>query len=252
MKFSLERTPNQRKPPNVQPLASALQRSLANATNAQPNGPTKPAVSDSHSTTSTVSGQSSLTTTPHEETSCQTGLQHGGHGAVTPWSLPPVTAKEAQERAVALVETSLPPSVQAWLTDSEENELQAASVGRKAISKANITPEALTQTRIALSSLSELMVPARTRGGELELLVGKLFAAFNLYTGDEGKLRAQVIVWVEELEGFPLWAIRIAYKWAVTTSTKMPSLAEFIADVKLAIGSKTLRRKRMLEALLSS
>lgn len=153
---------------------------------------------------------------------------------------------------MALVETLLPPSVQAWLTESEDNEQRAASVGLKVISKTAITAEAIIQTRNALSSLSELLLPARTRGGELELLVGKLFAAFNLYTGDEGKLRAQVMVWSEELEGFPLWAIRIAYKWAVTISTKMPSLAEFIADVKLAIGSKTLRRKRMLEALVSS
>ncbi|WJI46957.1 hypothetical protein NL532_10155 [Mesorhizobium sp. C120A] len=38
----------------------------------------------------------------------------------------------------------------------------------------------------------------------------KLFAAFNVYTGDQAKLRAQVLVWSEELEGFPLYAIRKA------------------------------------------
>lgn len=190
-----------------------------------------------------------MTTTQREEVSCLTGLQHGAHGAVSIWSSPPVTAKEAQDRVKALVGTLLPRSVQVWLTESEDNELRAASVGLKVISKTAISQQELVQTRSALSSLSELLVPARTRGAELEMTVGKLFAAFNLYTGDEGKLRAQVMVWVEELEEYPLWAIRMAYKWTVRYSKKLPSLSEFLSDVKLALGSQTLKRKRLLEEL---
>lgn len=104
---------------------------------------------------------------------------------------------------------------------------------------------------MALTSLSDLLAPAHTRGTELDVKIGKLFAAFNLFTGDAGKLRAQVQVWTEELEGFPLWAIRVAYKWAVRGEGKLPSLSSFIKDVQLAMGSETLARKRLLEGLLA-
>lgn len=84
----------------------------------------------------------------------------------------------------------------------------------------------------------------------LDVEVGKLFAAFNLYTADDGKLRAQVMVWREELEEYPLWAVRIAYKWAVSNGQEMPSPAQFAMDIRLAIGSQTLKHKRRLEALV--
>ncbi len=63
-----------------------------------------------------------------------------------------------------------------------------------------------------------------------------MFAGFNVYTGDEGKLKAQVLVWCEELEEFPLYAIRRAAKWAVRGSMRLPALAAFIADVRLPAG----------------
>lgn len=101
----------------------------------------------------------------------------------------------------------------------------------------------------ALRCLSELLQPAAHRGAELEAEVMKLFVAFNVYTGDQTKLRAQMLVWAEELEGFPLYAIRKAYKWAVRGGDRLPSLASFIADVRLAIGVDVLARKRLLEGL---
>ncbi|MGO6758809.1 hypothetical protein ACCS42_17165 [Rhizobium ruizarguesonis] len=74
-----------------------------------------------------------------------------------------------------------------------------------------------------------------------------MFAAFNLYTGDAAKSPAQVEVWGEQLGEFPLFAVRKAYRWAVRGEGKMPSLASFIADVKLAMGAKVQERKRLLQ-----
>ena len=51
------------------------------------------------------------------------------------------------------------------------------------------------------------------------------------------------------LEEFPLWAIEQAYKWEVRGETKLPTLAQFIADTRLAMGSATLSRMRMLSSL---
>jgi len=159
---------------------------------------------------------------------------------------------EAAERAKALTGTLLPPSVQAWLNAKEDAELLAPSVGWKEVRKPQLTAEDRTQILTTQRSLTELLMPARTRGPELEIVVGKLFAAFNLFTGDEGKLKAQAMVWTEELEELPLWAIRQAYKWAVRGEARLPSLAQFIADTRLAMGSRTLARQRMLDELLNA
>lgn len=101
-----------------------------------------------------------------------------------------------------------------------------------------------------MKSLSDLLEPARNRGPELEAQILKMFAAFNLYTGDQGKLNAMVEVWADELEEFPMYAIRKAYKWAIRGGNKLPSLAAFIADVRLAIGTNVLARRRLLQQWL--
>jgi hypothetical protein len=80
--------------------------------------------------------------------------------------------------------------------------------------------------------------------------IAKLFAAFNLYAGDAAKSAAQVEVWGEQLGEFPLFAIRKAARWAIRSETKMPSLAAFIADVRLARGRSVSNRKVMLESWL--
>ncbi|WP_261316769.1 hypothetical protein [Rhizobium leguminosarum] len=98
---------------------------------------------------------------------------------------------------------------------------------------------------MALRSLSEILEPSAKRRPELAVEIAKLFAAFNLYTGDAAKSAAQVEVWGEQLGEFPLYAIRKAYRWAVRSEGKMPSLASFIGDVKLAMGSKVQERKRL-------
>ena len=59
-------------------------------------------------------------------------------------------------------------------------------------------------------------------------------------------------VWGEELQQYPMYAIRKAYKWAVRAEGKMPSLAAFISDVKLAVGSEVLTRQKRLQQWLAS
>ncbi|WAP69067.1 hypothetical protein [Jiella pelagia] len=79
----------------------------------------------------------------------------------------------------------------------------------------------------------------------------KLFAAFNLYTGDQGKLNAQVGVWADELEEFPLYAIRKASRWAIRSQEKLPTLAKFISSVRVAAGDSVYDRKQLLQRWLA-
>ena len=65
---------------------------------------------------------------------------------------------------------------------------------------------------------------------------------------DAGKMSAQVAVWCEELEEFPLYVIRKACKWAKRVEGTMPSLAAFL---RRAIGSDVLARKRVLQQWLT-
>jgi hypothetical protein len=46
-----------------------------------------------------------------------------------------------------------------------------------------------------------------------------------------------------------MYAIRKAAKWTVVGRTKLPSVAEFIADIRLAIGADVLERRRLLMTL---
>lgn len=163
----------------------------------------------------------------------------------------PRTADEATVLAERLVVDLLPPSLQAWLTAMESHQLTVVSVGGKPPKGPERTPELMQAVSLSVKSLSELLAPARTRGPELEAQILKMFAAFNLYTGDQGKLNAMVEVWADELEEYPTYAIRKAYKWAIRGGDKLPSLASFIGDVKLAIGSNVLARKRMLQQWLA-
>lgn len=163
----------------------------------------------------------------------------------------PQTAAEATVMAENLVGDLLPHSVQVWLHDTEYHQLVAASVGGKPPAKPELTPEESSTVRDAVLSLSDILRPARDRGPELDALIAKMFAAFNIYTGDQGKINAMVEVWADELEEFPMYAIRKAYKWAIRGGDKLPSLAAFIADVRLAIGDRVLTRKRLLQQLMN-
>jgi hypothetical protein len=74
----------------------------------------------------------------------------------------------------------------------------------------------------------------------------------NVYTGDQAKLTLQAAQWCRYLEDFPMYAMRRACKWAVVLKDKLPSVAAFIADVRLAIGSGVLERQIPLARLTPS
>ncbi len=251
---TLHRKHKQSKVKNMSTLAEALnafQNTLKAQNFPQPNGENGQTQNlDGTPAVSVPNGQTSMTTGQVATQSAvavrQTGQQHG----VAIAGGTPKTAAEAEEMAIALTGASLPVSVQCWLEETLRAEAVAASVGMPNIEKPQLTQQEYLQTQTALKSLSEIFAPAHTRGTELEQLLAKMFMAFNVYTGDEMKIRSQMLVWAEELESFPMFAIRKAYKWAVRGEGKLPSLAAFIKDVRLAMNLDVMARRRLMQQLL--
>lgn len=235
----------------AKPLASSLQNILGEVTKSQPNAGSMPQTKDSPGMKLSVSGEASAGTgmalTPTEAALKPIGPEHG----LIMWTEPPKDAEEAAQRAKDLVARLLPQQVQVFLTASEESMMRASSVGFKVIPIPTLTPEQRQQVQANLAALNRLLTPARELGPKLEMLLIQLFSAFNIYTGDESKLKAQLSVWADELEGFPMWAIKVAYKWTIRSDRKLPSLAEFLHTTKFVMGNNTLERKRMIENMLN-
>lgn len=190
----------------------------------------------------TISSTTGQAATPLAGDEKRTGPQHGAVAVVEM----PKTADEAARLAERLVGDLLPPSLQVWLRGMEYWELVAPSVGGQAPKAPEKTPELVSEVMAAVKSLGEIMRPARERGPELEAEILKMFAAFNVYSGDQGKLSAMTQVWADELEEFPMFAIRKAYKYSVRTGEKLPSLAAFIQEVRHAMGSHVAQRRKLL------
>lgn len=237
-------------------LGNALLNTLATITPVPANGGTgqqassagTPNASDLNGPTSTITGQ--------VETLLRADAKPTGQQlfVVTAVEIPK-TADEAAVLAEQLVGTLLPQSLTLWLEGEEyylANGMHKMVPGTGApASKPEMTPELMEIVSSRVKSLTELLVPARLRGAELEMEVAKLFAVFNVFTGDEGKTKLQVSAWADDLEGYPLYAVRKAARWARRGESKMPSLSDFIRDVKLAVGDKVLSRKRMLEQMMN-
>lgn len=152
---------------------------------------------------------------------------------------------------MALTGDLLPLRVLSWLCAMEQHSQVAASIpGKRPPAAPSLTEEERAIVSQAVRSLSEVLQPAKARGTELEQAITSMFAVMNVYTGDQAKLTLQVAEWCHYLEDFPLYAIRKAAKWSVVGRTKLPSVAEFIADVRLAIGTGVLERDRLLRGLL--
>lgn len=248
MKVPLYLPSPKRKHHPVQPLNRALQTSLKQAEVSRPSNGGNGLTSSSAgvSSASVLNGTTSQTTgtaaTPLVEAGSQTGLQHGGAIAVAI----PATAVEATQLAERLVADLLPPSLQAWLHATEYHQLVAGSVGGRPPAAPERTPELESLVRQSVNSLSKLVQPASTRGAELDAEVAKLFAAFNIFTGDQGKLNLQMQEWCDELEEFPLYAIRQAFRWAKRGCDRLPSIRSVIEDTRLAVGTNVLSRKQLL------
>ncbi|CUW85616.1 conserved hypothetical protein [Agrobacterium genomosp. 2 str. CFBP 5494] len=177
----------------------------------------------------------------------KTGVALGRIGAIEK----PRTAEEAAKLAELLVGDLLPPSVALWLA-AEETKARTGMEVFPRVPKPEATAELMTIVSTALRSLSELMEPAGKRRPELGVEIAKLFAAFNIYTGDTAKSVAQVEVWGEQLGEFPLYAIRKAARWAIRGDSKMPSLAAFITSVRQAAGSQVMGRRLLLQQWVSA
>jgi len=138
-----------------------------------------------------------------------------------------------------------------WLAAQERKALDGMEV-YPPVPKPERTPDMLECVSLTVKSLSEITAPASRRPAELALELGKLFAGMNMFTGDAAKTATMVEVWGEQLAEFPLYAIRKAAAWALRGSDKLPSLASFIADVRLAVGSKVLTRQKLLIGYLEN
>jgi len=244
------KSPINRNPPNVQTLQSVLNSFCQTAEASRKIGGSGLAKSsDGTTTVSAQNGKTSTTTGPAATlpavVSNEIGLQHGALTVAAPR-----TAAEAEAAALALTGDLLPLSVQSWLCAMEQHSLVAASIpGKHPPAVPTLTGEERAAVSRAVRSLSDVLQPARERGIELEQAITSMFAVMNVYTGDQAKLTLQVMEWCHYLEDFPLFAIRKAAKWAVVSKDRLPSVAAFIADVRLAIGTGVLERRRLLEGL---
>ncbi|WHO71697.1 hypothetical protein [Rhizobium sp. BT03] len=95
--------------------------------------------------------------------------------------------------------------------------------------------------------LEQILQPAREKGAELAVEVAKFLALFPFGLRHDPRLmQAKVNGWCEDLEGYPLYAIKRALGWWRRNSDKEPSFAQVLADVKLFMGDNVLRRWQAL------
>lgn len=172
------------------------------------------------------------------------GEVHGKTGAIGR----PLEATTPEEQLQHLVATSLPLPLNQWLAWKQKTAETGMAV-YPLVPQPEMTTQLKTLLQTNLAQLDKILIPAASNPGRLIGVVTRLFAVFNQFTGDEAKVEAQVDAWVEELKEYPLWAIYKAYKWSARAERKMPSLSEFIADVKLAVGTDVLGRQRLLKQL---
>jgi hypothetical protein len=233
-------------------LAQALQRNLETIQSYQQSGQTGALASSGGAKAELMARLTSLLTTggdaqePRGEN--QTGLQHGGTGAVQITNVPPeVPAQLAGE----CLTKRLPPSVQSWLEDMEWVQQVGRSTGMK-VHYPKLKPETRATICFELSILSLIMQPASVaRGGELTKEVSSFLAMFpfGLRT-DATQMALKVDGWCSELERYPLYAIKLALNYWKQRSEKEPSFAEVLADVKYFCGSKVWQRRQLLQNAL--
>lgn len=104
-----------------------------------------------------------------------------------------------------------------------------------------LTPDEFDVVRDIYNNLRKVYASVKEmrKQPELTSLVMRLLSASPFGTrSDEMTQSMRVDVWVEQLEKYPMWAIKKAYDWQFEDSSgKEVILAQFIQDVKLACGS---------------
>ena len=169
-------------------------------------------------------------------------------GALTVAASPRTADEALAQQAEALVGTLLPPSTAHWL-DTKARDHLAGLQGKTQVLEPEWTSELVAAVSLSVKFLSKLLAPAANRRPKLVVEIGKLFAGFNIFARDAGRMAAQVEVWLEELEEFPLHAIRKARKCAKRARLKLPP-SSFISDVRLAVGGNVLQRRNAMEGWL--
>jgi len=152
--------------------------------------------------------------------------------------------------AVECVTKRLPPSVESYLDAMEHHSLVVASTRQRPPEKPQLTPEQRSQVSFELAVLEQILAPSHTKGAELALEVYKFLARFPFgLSHDESAKQLKLDSWCEDLETYPLYAVKRALGYWRRNSEKEPTFSEVVADVKLFTGDKVLERKRLLERL---
>jgi hypothetical protein len=95
--------------------------------------------------------------------------------------------------------------------------------------------------------LDQILQPARERGAELAVEVAKFLSRFPFgLRHDTSLMQAKVDGWCEDLEGYPMYAIKRALGWWRRNGEKEPSFAQVLTDVKLFTGDNVLSRRQTL------
>lgn len=114
----------------------------------------------------------------------------------------------------------------------------------------DLTDEEMICLSNELSVLSQILQPARLKNEELVVEVAKFLAIFPFgLRNDNSLMQAKIDGWCDDLEMYPLYAIKRALGYWRRNSMKEPSLSEVLADVKLFMGRNVLARKRILEKM---
>lgn len=135
----------------------------------------------------------------------------------------------------------------------EHHSLAAASVGGKAPARPRLSAEEMTCLSSELAVLDQILQPSHMKGVELATEVAKFLARFPFgLRHDASHMQAKVDGWCEDLEAYPLYAVKRALGYWRRNSDKEPSFAEVLADVKLFTGKNVLTRRRLLQQWMTA
>jgi hypothetical protein len=223
--------------PKFPPSASVPQKNTGSPLNAQQ-----------------TSGRNSVTTTSAPDPSTHALTSAGIPGAVT---LPNgkeeavrMVLEEAELVAKNATTTWLPQPIQSWLSClgcsvKKENGEPMSPLPVPVLSEAERGQ--LTQ---ALWMLTQATKPASLKPEDLveAVRIAMLELPFRMRSS-EGHLALTLKVWADAVRDYPLWAVQKAAKWWSRGARDRDELRHFLADVRLAVGSNVLERKRLLEGV---
>lgn len=153
--------------------------------------------------------------------------------------------------ALAAVTSWLPQSVAHWLNSLENGPRSWDGSLLVPVTKPILTPELSASLKQSLWTLRQTTAPCRDSMPQLIDLIQTLLTGFKWRTfGGEENVTMNLKVWCEAVSDFPMYAVEKAVRWNLMGSKKEPSIAELVADVRLAAGHRVLERRKALEDLV--